>query len=337
MNETTMTTFTGTDMLSEFQIATLMVLRRYIYATTAQIRNKTRPKDKDGSDTRRCIRGLGDLVRKHQPKMVNPLFGNSTAPIYAITMKGASALVAATGDPSYFLAAEPSFVQWMSLWHYVALTSIHMTIDEAFARQQYAKQTCLVFEHEVCDASAADPSDKFRLQTTVAKGPRPIFFCPDSAFETDVEGKRRVWFVENEMGSDMPKRVFAKKHRGAFEFAKGNFLKAMFPQSSSFRILCVTPNAAWRDALRKDFATHSAETQPDQLDKSGSEYWLFVSVEDVTVEKFLHEPILFTAKSGPVPFIKRPESASDGRPERRPGEGAKPGALPDMLKKAELL
>src|SRR5439155_1358503 len=107
---------------------------------------------------------------------------------------------------------EPNFADWMSLTHYCALSSLHITIDAAFAQQNRVRMHKLFFEHEVINASA-EKGAPFRLHTTVNPLPA-IYCCPDSAFEIEISNHRRAIFIEREMGSDLPARVVAKKHKG---------------------------------------------------------------------------------------------------------------------------
>ena len=277
----------------------LKLLRRYYYLRARQVQGRLLPHDDDCAITRSRLRRLIEqgLVRKHQPKMVDPFSGNnSAAPIYTITAKGASMLVAEEGDNKQLLAGETGFGQWLSLNHYCSLSSLHMIIDDALAGKSYVKQTGLYFEHELLDPEAKDLSKRYVLHTTVSKpGEKPLFFCPDSAFETEVKGHRRAWMTEYETGSDVPRRVVAKKHKGVAGFAAGGHLTTIFPQSRDFRVIAFCPNAGWRDALRREF-----------VGKPGHEFWLFCSTLAVKTETFLHESILFTSDKGPFPFLPRP-------------------------------
>lgn len=281
------------------RIDILKLLRRYFVLRTAQIRHKVIPHDKDASITRAHLRKLvlAELIRRYQPKIVDPLGTGSAPPVFTITVKGASVLAAITGDASYLLTAEVSFSNWMVVNHWCSLSSLGMVIDDAFARQNYARLVSLHFEHEVVDPGANKPSEKYFLHTTVGE---KCFFIPDMAFETDVKGHRRAWMAEYETGSDTPARVAAKKHKGIAGFAAGNHLAKMFPAARDFRVIFFCPNAAWRDALRQEFEG-----------KSGGEFTLFCSTLDVKPETLLHEPkLLYMVEKGPFPFLPRsPEGA----------------------------
>ncbi len=275
------------------------MFRRYWFLRARQVQRKLIPHDSDCAIVRSILRRLCNegWLRKHQPKMVDTMSGGySTAPIYTITTQGASVLAAEINDARYLLAAEPSFSQWMSLSHYCALSSLHIMIDDAFVDKDYVKQTALYFEHEVVNPEAKDGS-KYLLHMTVSKpGEKPLFCCPDSAFETDVRGNRRAWLTEFETGSDTPKRVFAKKHKGTIGIALTGTWKRIFPESSAFRVLCFCPSEAWMHALRKEFVGSKA-----------AEYWRFCATPLVNAQSFLHGEIFYTAdKEGPAALLPRP-------------------------------
>jgi len=288
--------------LTPNQLAVLKALRRYFYLRTAQIKDLVYPRDKDCSVTRECMRRLHGIgfVRRHEPRIVE--MGKMTAPpIFILTQKGGCVLAAETGDTSDLLTVEPNFSDWLSLNHYCALSSLHMTIDGAIAKQSRVKQHALYFEHEVFNAQAKEPSDRFRLHTTISKMPL-VYCCPDSAFEIEFTGMRRAVFVEREMGSDMPGRVAAKKCKGYAGLHSTGLFKRHFPEARDFRVLAVCPKPSWRDLLRKEMK-----------DKPGAELWTFAAVEDINVEKFLSVPILYTVDRGPLPFTPAgPSPAAPG-------------------------
>jgi hypothetical protein len=279
-------------MLTPRQIDVLKLLRRYFYLRTAQVRDALIPHDGDASITRSVLRKLehAGLIRRHQPKMVEPL-SNSAPPVFVLTLKGANLLAAETGDCSVLLTAEPSFRDWMSLNHFCALSALHLMIDAAFAGQSRVRQTALYFEHEVIQPDADEPAKKYRLYTAVSESPR-VVCCPDSAFETEFLGERRAWYVEREMGTDTPARVAAKKCQGYAGLAATGLFNRHFPDAKSFRVLTFCPNAGWRDALRREMK-----------DKPGADAWLFAALPEVTAATFLHGPFLWKVDRGPLPLV----------------------------------
>ncbi len=294
-------------------VAILTALRTYYFMPAALIRDVSSPNDKDVSVTREALRRLLALgfVRRHQPRLLE--FGKTTAPpVYLLTTSGACALAAETGNVDHLLQVEPTFKDWISIHHYVSLAALHVTIDHALSVQTHVKRHALYFEHEVVCPDAMQPSKRFRLNSIVSEGPH-IACCPDSAFEVEVRGHRRAIYVEREMGSDNPARVVAKKHKGYAGLAGGQF-KAHFPLAHDMRVLAICPHAAWRDSLRAAFREDKTGL------KIGAKLWLFVAAQDVTKEKFLHEPIVYTIEQkdgtvigrGPIPFIPGPLPAVGG-------------------------
>ncbi len=280
----------------------MKMFRRYWFLRARQVQRRLIPHDDDCAIARSILRRLCNdgWLRKHQPKMVDTLSGgNSTAPIYTITATGASMLAAEMNDASFLITSEPNFSQWMSLNHYCALSSLHMMIDGALDGKNYVRQTALYFEHEVACPDAQGGS-KYLLHMTVNKtGEKPLFCCPDSAFETEVNTTkaivRRAWFIEFETGSDTPKRVFAKKRKGYEAIADNGMWKRIFPASEEFRVLCFCPSESWMHALRKEFVKAKA-----------AKNWRFCSTSKVNAETFLHGEIFFTAEGGPAAMTPVP-------------------------------
>ncbi len=295
-------------------VAILLVLRRYFFMQTAQIRQAVAPADKDGSVTREQLQKLLALhyVRRHQPRILE--LGKATAPpVFLPTVLGSCALARETGDIGHILQVEPTFKDWLSIHHYCALTALHMTIDAAINAQSAVKQHALYFEHEVIQPDALEPSTRFRLNTIVSDTPR-VVCCPDSAFEIEVSGHRRAIYVEREMGSDTPMRVVAKKHKGMALLSDTGLFRRHFPHAKDMRVLALAPNPSWRDGLRAAFREKDGTST--KL-KPGAQLWLFIAVQDLTVEKILHEPTVHTIQEkdgvvierGPLPLVPRPAGA----------------------------
>ncbi len=308
--------------LSRRQLTTLRALRRYWYLRAAQVhdliaRDENRADwDKDNSITREVMRSLLALnfVRRYEP---HPPGDPRTKgpPIYVLTTSGSCALAQETRDVADVLAIEPTFRDYSSLQHYLALSSLHMTIDRAFAAQKAARQHALYFEHEVIAASA-DPSCRYRLHTSFPHS--NLKCCPDSALEFEVHGYRRALYFEFETGSDgSPQRVVAKKHKGYAQLQASGLFRRHFPQARDFRVVCMCPYASFRDSLRAAFREKRGE---ETVTLPGADLWLFALADEIRPETFLHEPLLWALDRGPFPLIPRPAPA--------PPAGAEIGAEP---------
>ncbi len=267
---------------------------RYFYLRASHLRTLVAPHDNDGSIVRARLRKMltAGYVRRYEPKLADPNHG--LAPIYAATVKGANALLAKTGDPSVALSVEPTFADWMSMNHYCTLSSLHIHLDALFAAQEVVTQHALYFEHEVVRAQATNPSERYRLHSTISVEPR-VLCCPDSAFETELAGYRRAWYVEYETGSDNPARAAAKKFKGYAGLQRTEQYRRHFPAARDFRVLAVCPNAGWRDSMRKEVGT-----------KDGRELWLFVALDDLLRMTSLHDPVWHTVDRGPLPLVPPP-------------------------------
>lgn len=273
-------------------IAILLVLRRYKFLTTAQIRDWCVPNDKDGSITREVLRKMlaAGLVRRFRSEVNSPTITPSL-PIWTPTEAGGCLLATKTGDASMILDALPNTSNWTQFAHYVAVSNVVHTIDEAFAGQTYAKLGAVYFEHDVI-SDAKEPEKKFRLYTMVSHNELKKTVCvPDFAFEAIVGEYHRVYYGELERGTDTPKRVAAKKTPG-YAGMQYHFQKH-YPEAQDWRVLFIWPNAGMRDAARRS------------VDPAKTEMWLFAALPDITTS-FLHEPVIYTAQDGPKPFIKPP-------------------------------
>ena len=299
--------------LTQRDVGTLEFLRRYFYARTPQIRDARFPADKDGSVTRGRLR-LAEkegYVRRSGAQVVDPLDPQTQAPVWALTVKGSAALARATGDASLLLKCEPSFKDWLSLNHFCALTALHWMIDRAIAAQTHVTLHALHFEHEVADPAATDPDRRYVLYTRTSEH---VVCVPDSLVVVQPAGlPRRAIYVEREMGTDLPQRVAAKKHKGYAELAAGNLFKRHAPDAQDFRVLCLAPSPSWRDALRKEMR-----------DKPGSDLWLFAATTDLTVQGVLHAPIVYKAADDKaVPLLPPPKAPA--APSGGCGEGGREG------------
>lgn len=297
--------------LTARDIAWMGFLRRYYYARTSQISEAYFPADADGSVTRSRVR-LAEregYVRRNHSQVTDPLDPRTQSPIWALTLKGATALARATGDASLVLRAEPSFRDWLSLNHFASLTSLHWMIDRAIAAQTHVVLHGLCFEHEVADASASDPDKRYRLYTRTSE---KVVCVPDSGIMIQAGClPGRVIYMEREMGSDLPTRVAAKKHKGYAELAAHGLHRRHFPEAADFRVLCLAPSASWRDAIRDAMR-----------DKPGADYWLFVASPDLTADTVLHSPIVHRCgHAGPVPLV--PPPAAPPAPSGGCGEGGR--------------
>lgn len=287
-------------------LAILMILWRYKFVTTAQIRRWAVSTDKDGSVTREVLRKIlaAGLAKRFKAEVHNPLV-TSSVPIWTPTEAGCCLLATKTGDPSYILDAMPNTNAWTMFAHYAEVSELIHSIEASFEREADATIGALYFEHDVI-SDQKEPENRFRLYTVIRPDKEKRIVCvPDAAFEVTFGQYRRAYYIELERGTDTPKRVAAKKSPG-YAGMQQHFRKH-FPGAQDWRVLFVWPNAGLRDAARR------------AVDPAKSEMWLFAAFPDIT-EGFLHEPVIYTAQDGPRPFVKAPAPAPAQEQQTEPAK-----------------
>jgi hypothetical protein len=220
-----------------------------------------------------------------------------------------------TGDPSLQLDAPPNTRGWVNLRHWVCLSGLIVTLDEALAAQRYVCCPRVILEHDVINPEAAEAKDRFKLYTEITKGgtdaERRLVCVPDAALELRVGSYSRAYYVEYERGLDAPSRVAASKTPGYQGLFESRLFRRHFPDVGDFRVLAVCPDERWRDALRRLVAK-----------KKGAERWLFASREDLTAASFLHGPVVFGCEGEGRPLVKPPPDAT---PLTAPAPGLQQG------------
>lgn len=295
----------------------LRLLRRCKFVDRALVQRSFFPKDKDGSVTREFLRKLvsAGYARKLRAEVADPLT-TSTAPVYVPTEGGCCVLATHTGDMALLLDCVPNCRAWVNLRHWVCLSGLILTLEEALAAQRYVGCPRVLFEHDVINPEATEPKDRFKLYTEITKPSettRKLVCVPDAALELCVGAYQRAYYVEYERGLDAPSRVAASKTPGYQGLFESKRFQRHFPSVSDFRVLTVCPSAAWRDALRRAVAK-----------KKGAERWLFAARGDLTAKTFLHGPVFFGCEGEGRPLVKAPPLASpapglrEGVPEGLP-------------------
>src|SRR4029078_3441674 len=94
---------------------------------------------------------------------------------------------------------------WGNLRHWVCLSELIFTLDQALAAQTYVSCPRVLFEHDVINPEATEPKDRFKLYTEIASATtnaRKVFCVPDAGVELAVGVYRRAYYVEYERGLD---------------------------------------------------------------------------------------------------------------------------------------
>lgn len=299
----------------------LRLIRRFKFVDRALVQRCYFPRDKDGSVTREFLRKLvnAGYARRLRAEVADP-HTTSTAPVYVPTETGCSMLAQGLDNPDLFLDALPNTRAWTSLRHWVCLSDLLVTIEQALATQSVVCCPRMILEHDVANAEATEPRERFRLYTEVrpaAVGTRRLVCVPDAAFELTVGSVRRAYYVELERCLDSANRVAASKCGGYQGLFESRLFQRHFPGVQDFRVLAVCDGRHWRDRLRAAVAK-----------KPGAERWLFATRQDLTGTAFLHAPVLFGCTGeGQALLRPAPPSTPQTTPPTSPAPVATGGVL----------
>jgi hypothetical protein len=296
-------------MVSEKISLILKLIATYYTLTSSQIRKRIFPQklnaigqlidpDPTGRQTRRLLAEMlaQKLINKAHMQVTNPLHP-VTASVYYPSKSGCEALAVQTGDMTW-LASNWQQPIWQNLHHYLSLSELRLLIQDAIDAQDLVELPRYFNEFDVINPEAAlsSPADRYHLYTvcTLPEAKKRIVCIPDAAFKLQKKGGgSRAYYVELETGSN-PYKVAAEKTPGYAALAQGGLHTRHFPGVPSFVVLVIAPNPGWRDGLRKCFAK-----------KERPELYRFIARTELTKETFLHGEIVYSAKEGPMPLVKK--------------------------------
>lgn len=287
-------------IVQERDINVLTALAANFIMTSRQLRKLFFPNDKTGRLTRRRLFKMAeeDFVRKRLMSVVNPHDGTAT-PVYHLGRKGREFLATYFDDNRYLLKPiEP--LQPQHLFHYIAVTDTHLLLNEAVAQQSDARVDVWVNEDDICNSDEPERSNHFRLFTELTK-PKKLVCAPDSAFVVDYDGQRAVFYLEQDRDSYFHKRVAAQKSPGYEALLNRKQHRKHFPDTTLefFFVLFVCPTDKRRDQLRTAFADKNK-------DKTVQRVYRFLSLQSVTPETLLFEPVLRCCHHDDfVPMVKQ--------------------------------
>ena len=181
-----------------------------------------------------------------------------------------------------------------------------MLIEQAVARQKEVTLDRWINEWETVDKDAAEPN-RFTLRTQLSTDP-PLSCSPDAGFLLSLRGHRKVFYLEQDLGTSSPRQNAARKTKGYAALAAHQIHRKHFPETTLdvFGVLCVTTSAYRCQATAKHIAKRP---RPD--------LWLFVDQQELTPESFLHGPITLNHKLERAPLVKLsaavPQEARDVR------------------------
>lgn len=279
----------------------LAAIARHYLLTREQIQSLCFPDQSSGRATRRRLlrlRNAGYLTRHSVPVALPET--NGAAPVYYATKSGAEAL-ASFFDDDRFLATNTRHPRADRLSHWVAINSTRLLLEQAIATQSYVSLDGWYTEWEVINKDSAE-KDQFVLHTQLSENP-PLSCSPDAAFLLTVNGHSKVFYLEQDLGTSSPTQIAARKTKGYAAMLDRELHRKHFPATTlgRFSILMITTSAhrcrAIGEALRK---------------RPHPEAWLLINQRELTVESFLHSPIVYDTQAIAGPLVKPAAASVEG-------------------------
>ena len=173
----------------------------------------------------------------------------NAGPVYSPTERGCEALAVYTGDDTW-LATNTRPPRIDRLYHWLDISHVHATLREAVARQPAVKRFRWINEWQPVGDEDGRPTI-YVLHTQFAEGKNPLSCSPDAAFLLDVNGERRVHYVELDRATNGARRTIASKVKGFAELARTQGHRRHFPETNfdEFTVLLITINRGYRDLL----------------------------------------------------------------------------------------
>jgi hypothetical protein len=285
-------------MVTERDIAILQTVCRYYVLSRQQIQRLCFPNDQTNRITRRRLQLLvdGHFINRHVFSVYSLAAGTPGA-VYFPAPKACEFLAEHFDDERYL--ATPTRTPFAHhLFHWLAVSETHITIDAAIARQEAVKLDGWLSEWDVCNPQESAPEKRYRLYTLIRESPR-LAAVPDAAFLLSTQGHSKIFYLEQDRNTSGVRQIAASKTPGYAAVADLKMHRRHFPATTldSFAVLMVAPDNRRRDALRNAIAG-----------KPGANLWRFVSATDLKPETFLHGEIFFSYNEGPFSLVKSPSS-----------------------------
>jgi hypothetical protein len=271
----------------------LATIARYYLLTRDQIQSICFPDQSSGRATRRRLLRLreANYLTRHRVPVALPE-RNGAAPVYYVTKSGAEALASYFEDER-FLATNTKHPRADRLSHWTAINQTRLLLERAIAAQSHVKLAGWFTEWETVNKDAAD-KDQFVLHTQLSEEP-PLSCSPDAAFMLTVHEVSKVFYLEQDLGTSSPTQIAARKTKGYASMLQRELHRKHFPDTtlSRFSVLVVT-NSSYRcraigEALRK---------------RPNPEAWLLINQKELTVDSFLHSPIVYDTQAVLGPLVK---------------------------------
>lgn len=280
-------------MITARDIQILIALVRYYVLNRTQIQRLCFSQG-DDRIVRRRLQVLLDakLINRTRVEVIVPGSGSS-APVYYPSLRGCEFLAEHCKDDRYY-AAPTQTPQPHHLFHWLAISDVHIALDGALTSQSDAECADWLNEWDIANKDEATPEKRFRLYTLLQQSPK-LVCAPDAAFLLSVRGHKKSHYLELDRNTSGVRQIAASKTPGYAALAERGLSKKHFPQATldSLTVLMVTPSAWRRDALRKAISQ-----------KPGADLWRFAAMTDLTPQTILSAPVWHRCEGDPVPLVK---------------------------------
>lgn len=279
--------------ITEVDIQILATITRYYVLTREQIQRLCAPQLSSGRSLRKRLTKLrlAGYLTKHAMQVTMP-GKNGAAPVYYLT-KQATELLASQFDDETYLLASTRQPRADRLNHWIALNNTRTMIERAISLQSEVKLDHWINEWETVNKTD-HAKEQFYLQTKLNDHP-PLSCSPDAGFVLSLRGHKKVFYLEQDLGTSSPKQIAARKTKGYAELANRKLHRKHFPETTLdiFSVLFIT-TTSYR--CRTTAEKISARPRPD--------LWLCIDQHDLTPESFLHTSITLNHQGERAPLVK---------------------------------
>ena len=277
----------------------LKFLAQYYVLTREQVQQLCHDPEVGGRGTRKKLTRLREAgyITKHKLQVSLPE-SNAAAPVYSPTRAGAE-LLASYFDDRHFLATNTKAPRVDLLAHWIAINHTRIIFEEAIAKQSLVTLDGWINEWEVINKDAA-VSDQYSLHTQFSQTPA-LSCSPDAAFMLNVKGHRKVFYLEQDLGTSSPRQVAARKTKGYAELAHRQGHRQHFSGTTfdRFSVLFVTTS---------DYRCEAGVVELNKRQRP--DLWLLVNGKRLNSESCLHGKIVHDYQGLIGPLIKLPGEAT---------------------------
>jgi hypothetical protein len=281
----------------------LAFVAEHYTVTTEHVWKEIFPENLDNKVVRRRLGALvhEDVLNATRPE-TKTLRNNVYCPVFYPSRKGLEILALETGEMKWLrVPTKPPFTQ--HLGHFLVLTDLRLIVGKAVAAQQLVALDHYYNQFDMTNPESEEPSERFRLHTTISKEPRQVVCVPDAAFNLGLNGVSKAFYLELENGGNPPAVAARKKAPGYAGLFEKKLHQRHFPGAvEEFTILMVAPHEGWRKELQREFSK-----------KPQAKLYKFAARKDLTPETFLFHPVWHTCAGECQSLILLPRGAETAR------------------------